>query len=1087
MPSNPTHSKQTKRIPRTPSKPPPTSCPIQYFSLDSEERQVGIATVPDPITKRPCILWQDIQNSFPRLSHIRAGREHVFCVFDENLVDAEPRRIRYYPNMKVLTVFEEKGPSISPPSPQSSLTSPTEHTRFYSAAQNHSHTFLPFPLRLPLNPKLGNRDIHASVDTDDSVSQASSPASLSHRDDETFSYEDDDVSLHTPLTDSSDTTPPSRIWPRIDLPVDIPLFVKQLDIRRHLEPYLAKLGPQGEEMIRLYDQLFTDHATVYCSENQSFNQLERLTELMEEQNKTFIKLVTQQLAEENLEDQKRNEEALVRERLQMMRLDGLNRLAILKAAQSVATQAFKLQEKTSPRLFIVLPKEVDERDHARRADLVESDFRLYFLCECEAQTEEDESAHVHLAQHKGYDLLRHDEFFSIYGSYALTMLEMVKYGVVSENFVVPSLMTFKLLDGTEGIKGYGNTRRNIQSKVDEAIHFLRSRLCLDQGADNQGMRPIERHSLSTDDLLRLESFLVKQRDGRLLGHLRRSVSSDDVVQWVCSDHSPHRWIERKIARAAKRKERLSFKCCSPAEIAHFCDVLEGSPSGLKALDVSVPWKASEHEIQSLCDAVLAAGVSSIAFHGVVFSSLAEDAAIRGDPLKPILQLQAAIGNPQFSLTGTQLLSSIQEHDKSPISGLRKLNVNLKEFSTIMKRKLSFFLQRLPDLTELSLNTDNLVQGYMFLLDHQHHLPCLSTATLSSDGDEAIYYPSSRTLRLSELAVQFDEIIKRDKTLVKITVPFNDDFAMCDIRALDPIYRHRQTPLVAEFVNDKGTVVEVEYRSLNEAVSEQYLDGRLRCIGEQSVMYLRVLCDKYLAAPDLVHYMEPDVAWILPDKDDRTHSSQPCSKATLDFPRLNLFGVPAVLESLSVTEVDALRLITCAMHWDLRWLALARLKAVSWSKLSRLEVRGTSLVDWMQRFPFIFKRDSMDSLQELCVAGNGQMLSSRCASWIEAIVKSHPSQEALRTIMLHDVNLGEEEWDSLANAIDLSRARTLQLTGSSLQQGHFETMLDRLPFMSPLESVCLRNVPWAQSLDGSDRADLLLKLRIKARAAVILFE
>jgi hypothetical protein len=55
--------------------------------LDSEERQVGIATVPDPITKRPCILWQDIQDSFPRLSHIRAGREHVFCVFDENLVE----------------------------------------------------------------------------------------------------------------------------------------------------------------------------------------------------------------------------------------------------------------------------------------------------------------------------------------------------------------------------------------------------------------------------------------------------------------------------------------------------------------------------------------------------------------------------------------------------------------------------------------------------------------------------------------------------------------------------------------------------------------------------------------------------------------------------------------------------------------------------------------------------------------------------------------------------------------------------------------------------------------------------------------
>ncbi|KAG0243573.1 hypothetical protein BGX31_010497 [Mortierella sp. GBA43] len=1007
MPPNFAPAKQTKKIPKSPSKSPSTQSPVQYFYLESEKRKVGIATVSDPLTRRPCILWQDIQESFPRLSYIRAGREN-----------------------------------------------------------------------LPLNPNPTTREIHASPEIDHpanvSVSpppSASSPASLlSHRDDET-SEDDASSDVQTPLTESSDITPPSRLWPKIDLPVDISLFVKQLDIRGHLEPYLTRLGPQGEDKIRQYDRSLTDYATIYLSEKQTPGQLEEATKSLEEQHKGFTSFVTQRLGSS---ENKKDEHVYIRERLQMAYLDGLNRLATMRATQTIATQTFKLQERTPPRLFIVLPKGV-ESGRVLRRELVASDFRLYFLCECEAQTEEDDTGHVHLTQHDGYDLLRPDEFFSTFGSYALSMMEMVKYGVASENFVVHPLMTFKLLDGLD-MKSYVNTRCNIQPKVDEAIHFLQSRLSREQTMDT---KPIERRRLSANELVQLESFLDKQSDARLLGNLSRSVSSDDIVQWVCSDHSPHAWIEDKIARAAKAKKRLSFKCCSPAEIAHFCDVLEDTPLGLKELDVSVPWKASEHEIQSLCNSVLAAGVTSVRFNNVVFSSLAEDAALRGDPLKPILQLQSSIGSPMFSLTGPQILSSIQEHDKSPITGLRKLNVHLREFAGIMRRKLSFFIQRLPDLTELCFNSEDLVQGFAFLLEHIHHLPQLTSAVLQSGEDVATYYPSSKSMKFSDLAVQFDKLLKTNKSLTNIIVPFDDDLAMCDIRTLDALYRHRQAPLVAEFVNDDGPVIKIEYRGRDQA--EQDLDGYLRCIGEHSVMYLQVFCDKYLAGSHMRH-IEPDVACILPNKENK---DCPNPNATLDFLRLKVYGVPAVLEALSVTEANAFKLITSDMHCDLRWLALARLKALSWSKLSRLEIRGTSMVDWMQRFPFVFKRDNMDSLQEFCVASNGQLLSDWNASWIESMLKSHSSQEPLKTIMLHDVDLGDDEWDSLADAIDLSGARTLQLTGSSLQQEHFEKMIDNIR-RSPLETVCLRDVEWAQSLDESGRKELLLKLRIKARNAKIQF-
>jgi len=59
-------------------------------------------------------------------------------------------------------------------------------------------------------------------------------------------------------------------------------------------------------------------------------------------------------------------------------------------------------------------------------------FRLYFLCECGEHTKATKSntPHcIHLAKHEGYDIERPSAFFQQYGSYVLTILRMLKYGI----------------------------------------------------------------------------------------------------------------------------------------------------------------------------------------------------------------------------------------------------------------------------------------------------------------------------------------------------------------------------------------------------------------------------------------------------------------------------------------------------------------------------------------------------------------------------------------------------------------------------------------------------------------------------------
>ncbi|KAF9998845.1 hypothetical protein BGZ65_005720 [Modicella reniformis] len=157
-----------------------------------------------------------------------------------------------------------------------------------------------------------------------------------------------------------------------------------------------------------------------------------------------------------------------------MRQQARNRLTIIQnRVEAILTQIYELHEYPIPRLFIVLPKAVGLRDKFKSP--FSDQFRLYFLCECGTHTmsENSNTPHeIHMAKHEGYDLEQPTKFFERYGSYVLTLMQMIKYGIVAAGLFVPPLANFKIVDELDTTqKHLEYVKNNIAPLVDNTIGY----------------------------------------------------------------------------------------------------------------------------------------------------------------------------------------------------------------------------------------------------------------------------------------------------------------------------------------------------------------------------------------------------------------------------------------------------------------------------------------------------------------------------------------------------------------------------------------------------------------------------------------
>ncbi|KAF9370470.1 hypothetical protein CPB97_002715, partial [Podila verticillata] len=310
----------------------------------------------------------------------------------------------------------------------------------------------------------------------------------------------------------------------------------------------------------------------------------------------------------------------MRQPMPQMQQQVLDQPAIIQGQKhALPRQTSELHEYPIPRLFIVLPEETATSDHA---STLNSQFRLYFLCECSEHTKvlsSDNTCiphHIHLAKHEGYDLQRPNEFFQMYGWYMLTVLEMIKYGVTIPGFIVPTLST---VNASGSIQIFEDSLNIIsESDINQSIKYLQqfaSNISVNQGSAkvDEANSFTRLDALEGADLQYLKDFINGMDQHHVPGNLYRIVTQQGHVKWVCIDH--YRLLykeleEQALANIVKANGgiyqlqlgKVSITLGSTIRAAEFFDAL-AKARHVDDLDISFDWNCSRSDLEAFENAL----------------------------------------------------------------------------------------------------------------------------------------------------------------------------------------------------------------------------------------------------------------------------------------------------------------------------------------------------------------------------------------------------------------------------------------------------------------------------------------------------
>ncbi|KAF9922851.1 hypothetical protein FBU30_007017 [Linnemannia zychae] len=351
--------------------------------------------------------------------------------------------------------------------------------------------------------------------------------------------------------------------------------------------------------------------------------------------------------------------------LQEQTLDRL--VTIQNRVSAIMTQTYELHEYPIPRLFIILPKEDITRTESFR-NVFAKQFKLYFLCECSNHNQSADQSNktnsndcksgrggsvgllkqeIHLARHEGYDLERPNEFFEKYGSYVLTLLQMLKYGTVVAGVVVPPLAQLGIVDGLDIVRqSAGALYQSMEPKVDSAIEYLQNLTDI----QNNGSASDNLEALEGADLRQLSSFLKNKDEGGVLGNLYRTVTTEGHVKWVCLDHyratyglSAQRELREIVDIYRGRYDEpigcVTIELVSPIQARQFYSTLATSRC-VQELRLTMSWDTTLEDYRNLKDALQQSNVVKLEIIGNMSSGPKTDILNRGRRHDPLLQLMA---------------------------------------------------------------------------------------------------------------------------------------------------------------------------------------------------------------------------------------------------------------------------------------------------------------------------------------------------------------------------------------------------------------------------------------------------------------
>lgn len=385
----------------------------------------------------------------------------------------------------------------------------------------------------------------------------------------------------------------------------------------------------------------------------------------------------------------------LQQRTVQMQQQALDRLALIQSkVAAIMTQTYELHEYPIPRLFIVLPKEEDstlsEKLGRGLRSVFVKQFRLYFLCECGEHTKSTDIGNkpfttnnsndttdisssmdsggaelkheVHIARHEGYDLDHPTEFFEKYGTYVLTLLQMLKYGVTIAGVVVAPLAQLSLGDGVDAMqKGADSLFTDMSIKVNDAINHLQGLSAVPEQSSEDRDKGGERGTVSGQlsglealegaDLRQLGTFLRNKDNARVFGNLYRIVTSDGHVKWVCLDHYRQNYrsktmkelrdvVESNDGQYDEHTGRVTVKLASSITARQFYSALAQSRF-VNELEVNLLWEATLQDLRDLRDAIQHSNVVHLKLTGGGGQGPFSDILNRTRRSDPIIQLMAA--------------------------------------------------------------------------------------------------------------------------------------------------------------------------------------------------------------------------------------------------------------------------------------------------------------------------------------------------------------------------------------------------------------------------------------------------------------
>ncbi|KAF9979767.1 hypothetical protein BGZ65_006044 [Modicella reniformis] len=696
----------------------------------------------------------------------------------------------------------------------------------------------------------------------------------------------------------------------------------------------------------------------------------------------------------------------------------------------------------------------------------------------------------------GYDLQRTTEFFDKYGVYILTMMQMVKYGIIAAGTVVPAMAQMKLVDRIDGLRSAVDIAKlTLGTLMDKTISYVQNRVT---------GNTIDRTDADGDD-----SFTQEALEGADLRQLESIVTADGHVKWVCLDHYRDSYKESAtthlrdlvaVNRGVFDEQRGSIEITleSSSVAKEFYEALIRA-RGVQELSVKLAWDATKTELQRFHHAIIKSNILILRLDGSSFNSPPRDFVNRGSRFDPILWLATSSKLQSFGLSRCdRFLERLSHFGVRATSQLRTLRWDDRMFAmpTAHLEIVTKIYRQCLNLKELIFDCTDMDKAYSIAKTHLSFLPSLSILRLvrNSQIDEiTIEIKDGEALSMEVILEEtLNTRLLFSGTVKSLTLGnyFFSDY--------DPEHFYSGNFLAANSGLERLTLESSLY-IYNRPYKE--LAASLVLLANASNCHRHVATDlskKTILNIGIPHFELHVLYWNYPELNlariqdgkaillDQIFGMHPRSakQLTLGISELTKRGVESAIRMMNQLQPEVIEIFNYKIVDEaMRRLFVSGLNPSCCSKVTKLQLMYQELDEWIQALSQVMTRVSLPLLQSLAITDipGSAHLSTQSACWISSMTARPVDVNCLPLTWLSIIGLGfsEEDWDLVLSKTDLMSLEYLSLEDcNDISTEQLFRLAERFPDKAMIIEVILPGRKWIPSMDSVDQSRIHRVLEAK---------